>query len=628
VGLANYLSRHWSDYSWWPLWHCGMPYTDTYVPLLHLLVAATATLSKIGAAHAYHAVTGLFYVLGPITLYLMAVRLGAGRGSAFVGALFYSLFSPCTLMMPDIAKDLGGFWGCRRLQVLVVYGEGPHVSDMTLLPLGILALQSALQSRTRRALAWAALTFAAVFSMNVPGSMAAGVAVFCWLCVQPAGERRAAWILAAVSAAFGYAIACYGIPPSSLRTVVGNVGAMHAGFSAGLRAAGPLLLAASLACAAAIGWWLSRTRVALFLRFAMLNFLLLALLVLTARPERFELLPQAGRLHLEMEMGACLILGSLAWFLYSLIPGWVRPIAIVLCLAPFGLQLEHYRARARMELEPVDLAKRSEYTSARWADAHLPGQRIYVAGSTSFWWNAFTDDPQLVGCCAQNQSVPILKDVPYLVDLPGSASDTARITPYLQALGVQALVANGPGSTDEYKDVHSPQRFDALLPVLHREMGDTIYAIPQRTTSLAHAIGSAEAVPVPVPADKPLSSDDILRYAAVLQDPARPIADFSWMRGGTARIAATLTPADLISVQVAWFRGWKAYVAGHSIPVTRDGLGFLLLHPACTGPCEIMLRWTGRPDLIPSAAISVAAAGLFGFLAFGRRTSLPKKWIA
>ena len=120
------------------------------------------------------------------------------------------------------------------------------------------------------ALMWAALTFAAVFSMNVPGSMAAGVAVFCWLCVQPAGERRAAWILAAVSAAFGYAIACYGIPPSSLRTVVGNVGAMHAGFSAGLRAAGPLLLAASLACAAAIGWWLSRTRVALFLRFACL----------------------------------------------------------------------------------------------------------------------------------------------------------------------------------------------------------------------------------------------------------------------------------------------------------------------------------------------------------------------
>jgi hypothetical protein len=64
-----------------------MPYTDTYVPLLHLLVAATATLSKIGAAHAYHAVTGLFYVCGPLTLYLMAVRLGAGRGSAFLGAL-------------------------------------------------------------------------------------------------------------------------------------------------------------------------------------------------------------------------------------------------------------------------------------------------------------------------------------------------------------------------------------------------------------------------------------------------------------------------------------------------------------------------------------------------------------
>ena len=55
IAIARYLSKHWRDSSWWPLWHCGMPYQDTYVPLLPLTVAATASLAHISAAHAYHA---------------------------------------------------------------------------------------------------------------------------------------------------------------------------------------------------------------------------------------------------------------------------------------------------------------------------------------------------------------------------------------------------------------------------------------------------------------------------------------------------------------------------------------------------------------------------------------------
>src|SRR5580658_3360250 len=76
ISIARYLSRHWGDHSWWPIWHCGMPYEDTYVPLLHLLVAATATLGRISAAHAYHIVVAIAYSLGPVTLYLMAIYLG------------------------------------------------------------------------------------------------------------------------------------------------------------------------------------------------------------------------------------------------------------------------------------------------------------------------------------------------------------------------------------------------------------------------------------------------------------------------------------------------------------------------------------------------------------------------
>src|ERR1700751_2981054 len=87
ISIARYLSHHWGDHSWWPLWHCGMPYEDTYVPLLHLIVAAVSTLARISAAHAYHIVVGVTYTLGPVTLYLMAGYLGAERGWAFLSAL-------------------------------------------------------------------------------------------------------------------------------------------------------------------------------------------------------------------------------------------------------------------------------------------------------------------------------------------------------------------------------------------------------------------------------------------------------------------------------------------------------------------------------------------------------------
>src|SRR5258708_7251796 len=76
IAISRYMTAHWGDFSWFPLWHCGMPFQDTYVPLLQTVVAITATLGKMSAAHAYHVVVGVAYVLGPVTLYFMALRLG------------------------------------------------------------------------------------------------------------------------------------------------------------------------------------------------------------------------------------------------------------------------------------------------------------------------------------------------------------------------------------------------------------------------------------------------------------------------------------------------------------------------------------------------------------------------
>jgi hypothetical protein len=554
------------------------------------------------------------YSLGPVTLYLMAACLG-DRGGAFLAALLYSLFSPSALLMPNVARDVGGIWFGRRLQVLTAYGEGPHISAMTLLPLAIMALAYALHRRSGRAFGLAAVALAAVLLTNVPGTMGLGLAVFCWIASQPSGSRRDAWILAGAATVLAYAIACYGIPPSSELTVLKNIGPMHRGFSVGLKS-GPILLAVLLAAVYGAGHVLLRTRLSLLVRFALLYFILTAAAVLTARPNSFELLPQAGRLHLEMEMGFCLMAGAAAAFLYRRTPHRLRLLLLLFLATGAYLQVNNYRRRASIDIRPANLAARSEYASARWADAHLAGQRVYVSGSDSFWWNTFTDVPQVMGCCEQGQSLRILGALPFLIDSPTGPYHELLTKAYLQAFGAQAIVVSGPRSTDEFKDIQSPERFDAFLPVLHRQLGDTIYAVPQRSPSLAHVLRPGEAIPATA------TPNEVYNYSLVIEDATRPAADFQWLGDGVARIRAELTPTDLVSVQVAWFSGWKAWVGERRIPISADGLGLQVLHPGCQGACEITLRWTGRPDTVPAALVSLAALAFLGVLLVRNPTSV------
>lgn len=620
IAIARYASTHWGHLSWWPLWHCGMPFRDTYVPLLHLTVAAVASLARISAAQAYHDVTGVTYSLGAVTLFLMAMRLGASRTEGFLAALSYSLFSPSALLQPDIARDIGGWFHGRRLQVLTVYGEGPHVTSLALLSLVILALEYALEKRTKRSFALAALAMGALFLTNVPGTMATALAVFCWIAVQPAGRWGRAWSIAGGASALGYAIACYGVPPSSLAAILRNAGPMHTGFWLAMHAT-PYLLPGGLLAAAGLGHLLRYSRLPLYARFGFLYFALMAAVVLTAHSLTFELLPQAARLHLEMEIAASLLLGGLCAWIYRRSGRWVRPVLVAVTIAAVAVQIRNYDSWAHAELQAVNPATRSEYTSARWLDIHLHGQRVYITGTDDFWLNAFADEPQVEGCCDQGQSMPVLRVLPYIVFPSVNQEFTKSAVTYLEALGAQALVVSGPRSTEEYKAVRDPERYAALLPVLDRVNGDTIYGVPQRNASLAHVLRPGEAPPVHV--SQEISQAELVRYAGAIEDQARPEASFEWLDPGRARIRAALRRDDLVSVQVAWFAGWKATVNRHARPVSADGLGFILLRPECEGNCEITLAWTGAPDLKPCAWIAGMALLLTILLLFGPHSRAP-----
>jgi hypothetical protein len=61
--------------------------------------------------------------------------------------------------------------------------------------------------------------------------------------------------------------------------------------------------------------------------------------------------------------------------------------------------------------------------------------------------------------------MPVLNEAPYKVNTAVNPAITEEGINWLRALGVEAMVVNGPASTDEYKDIRAPERFDGVLPL-------------------------------------------------------------------------------------------------------------------------------------------------------------------
>src|SRR5579864_5806500 len=140
IALARQVAAHPLDFLWWPLWDCGLPFQNTYLPLLHGIVGAFAALTGHSAAIAFHQVAAAFFCMGPVGLFLMAWVVSGRTGTSFLAALAYSIVSPSAILLPSIANELGSILRLRRLQILAYYGEGPSTASMALLPLAVLFL--------------------------------------------------------------------------------------------------------------------------------------------------------------------------------------------------------------------------------------------------------------------------------------------------------------------------------------------------------------------------------------------------------------------------------------------------------------------------------------------------------
>lgn len=75
--------------SWSPDWYCGTPFLMLYPPLAYYLVFLIS-LSGSGVLLAYKAADVLFYVLTPITVFLLSRRLGLDAPRSITAAAVFS----------------------------------------------------------------------------------------------------------------------------------------------------------------------------------------------------------------------------------------------------------------------------------------------------------------------------------------------------------------------------------------------------------------------------------------------------------------------------------------------------------------------------------------------------------
>lgn len=621
ISISRYMLENWRDLTWFPLWYGGIPFQNTYPPLLHALVAGFAAVAGVSPARAHHVVTAMLYCLGPVAVYFLALRLTTSRWFSFWTATAYSVLSPSAFLMPSIHQDLGTFWTLRRLHVLMVYGEGPHVSALLFLPLAVLALDWALAKRAPAAYLMAALGMDAVALTNWLGSFALALAVAAYLVATSWNGTNSGWLrrwlTTAGVALLAYLIASPWIPPSTIRDIRYN--AQYVGPYQQVYQQALLYLALGLAAIAAAKFAFRRWRMDAALQFFLLLTLLLGSINLADEWFGIALVPQPHRYQLEMEMAVCLAAVFLVKPLFDRLSPQLRVLAacaaVVVCIP----LVRWDRQYAKLYIQPVDIASTVEYQTAKWCDSRFANARVIVPGTISYWLNAFSDTPQFGGGFDQGIVNRVQLMIAYQIGAaPGPADEAARIsTIWFKAYGIAALGVQGPNSREVYKPFLASARFRGLLPEAVRDGDDAVALVPG-VSSLAHVVPAPAIVRA-----TPVNGNDVTeasRYVAALDDPGAPPANLRWTSRHSAEVEADFRSGDVLSFQEAYHPGWHAALNGRPRRISRDGLGQMVVDAEFTGHGKIELTYDGGLEMKIARILSWSSlAGCMLWLLISKR---------
>jgi hypothetical protein len=592
VGMARFFSEHPNPWGWNPLPYCGIPSQFMYVPIvpyvsaffIHLLPHATPD-------SIYRTLVSLMTCLGPVTLFFFSLYFTRDRKWSFIVAAAYTLVSASYALFPAADKDRGIAQLSWHVRVLAKYGEGPHNSGLTLLPFALIALWKVSSGRGYPKILASAILLALIPLTNWVAAL--GLAISSLVLLLAAwGEPEFRILRALAAAGLAYLLACFWLTPTFVRNIAFNwpidsyAYKVHQQQMMSLTgaAAGVLLLRFALRF----------TRASFYFRLILLGTFAFGWIACVYYLLGVDTVPESHRYAIEFEFFLALAITESLRLSSKNASSTIRMCAmgavgvIVIVGAP---QVWNYFTQGWDAWAPSSPETTVEYQIAHWIAQNPPAGRVLATGGMRFRLNTWFDIPQVGGGFETGLGNRIPVDMAYHIRVgkgPWQGHEAEETLLELKALGTEYVIINGPKSREYYRDFFRTERIaGALAPVFHIE-DDTVYKLS--FASFAHVIRPDELPD----ADPTLRPQSLQRYVAAIEDTSRPSLTVQWKDFSTLDVAGTVPPGSLVALQVTNDPGWQAVQNGREIPIARDRLGFMVLHPApSSSPAQIELHYRG-----------------------------------
>jgi len=578
IAQARFLSDNWPNHSWQPLWYGGTRFDYIYPPALPYGTAGIAGLFEISFAQAYHVYIGVLYTVGIVGVYFFVRVLSNSRWMAWTASAVTALASPSFPLIDAVRVDAASrFFPPQRLNALIHYGEGPHISSLSLVPIALALSWLVFQRPSAFRFSCAAALCALVVTNNFYGAttLALLYSLLVWThwLTRPARQT--------ILLAIGIPILAYGLTASwltlsYLNVTLSNLAVVAASGNSMHLAAALAVLLGYLACSFWYGRLRPETAYAIFVCGAAIIFLGLVMshywfgLLVVGTPARY--IPE---LDLALTLLALLMLhrGADLYGSWAASSRWRGPAALgltvlLLCLTPYP------RNAWKLYGEDPHPEERVEFQLSRWIDQNLPDTRVFVDGSLRIWYDVWHDLPQLGGGSDQGM---LNQEILAPIWAARMVSDPAPAILLLRAFGVGAIVVHDETSQEVYHSFAHPKKFDGVLRTLYdNSKGDTIYEVPRRFPQLARVVSRAAAESLR-PFETAWDQPALEAYVDVLETgPDKPV-ELVWKSPVEVAVTAELHADELLLLQISYDPYWRAYVDGESIEVRRDLLGQLIL---------------------------------------------------
>jgi hypothetical protein len=585
ISDARMLGDHLPHPGWQPLWYCGTRFDYVYPPALRYGPALLAKAARLTPARAYHFYTAFLYVFGIVAVYWMVLAGARSRLAALLSAAATALVSPSFLFLTRFRVD-SGVWIPQRLHVLMTYGEGPHISAVSILPAALAASFLALRRWRPLWFAAASVLSAAVVAHNFYG--ATSLAIFFPIMVWSvwAGERDAkVWLRAAGIAALAYGLSAFWLTPSYVKITLLDL-KWVAPPGNNWSSAATLVLAALL-CLISLRFASRDREWTLFVAGSAIMLVFIFVFRTTGNTERFV-----------PELDLVLILGFFE-ALRHVKNRKVTAALTLLFLSPAVIYLQHAWSPF-----PKAGSVESQYpfTITKWVHENLPGQRVLPIGEVRFWYDAWFDNAQTDGGSMQgmlNQHIPLAT---WQVE---AADGVAPGLQWLEALGTDAVIVPDETSRDLYRtDFKNPRKFRGLLPVLYDdEHGTVIYRVPRVHPGIGRVVDGAA-----------IAGAAVEKYAAAVETPDQPLTTVTWKGFDEIAVEAKTAAGQSVLLQETYDPGWHAYEDSREIPIRREPVMEFMLMDLPAGSHAIHMRFETPAENRAGQILLVLSVIVLGWL--------------